>query len=185
MRPPRDEGRDYTLHPARMKRNGALMIREARTLWMGLVLAGLMLVLSASDSSTSSSQQQPRPNILFAVADDWSYGHAGAYGARWLSTPAFDRVARDGVRFTHAYTPNAKCAPSRAILLTGRHSWQLEEAANHMPYFPAKFRGFPEALAAHGYVVGTTGKGWGPGVANDAEGRPRALCGKAYDRRKA
>ncbi len=126
-----------------------------------------------------------RPNILFAIADDWSFGHAGAYGCPWVSTPAFDRVARDGILFTRAYTPNAKCAPSRATLLTGRYSWQLEQAANHMNIFPAKFGGFVEALEASGYYTGYTGKGWGPGIANDAEGRRRAITGRSYHKRKA
>ena len=54
------------------------------------------------------------PNILFCIADDWSWPHAGAYGCAWVKTPAFDRVAREGLLFTRAYTPNAKCAPSRA-----------------------------------------------------------------------
>ena len=53
----------------------------------------------------------PRPNILFAIADDWGFGHAGAYGCKWVKTPAFDRVAREGILFTRAFTPNAKCAP--------------------------------------------------------------------------
>ncbi|MCA9442451.1 MAG: sulfatase-like hydrolase/transferase, partial [Candidatus Omnitrophica bacterium] len=60
-----------------------------------------------------------RPNILFAIADDWSYGHAGAYGCSWVETPSFDRLAEGGILFRNAYTPNAKCAPSRAIILTG------------------------------------------------------------------
>ena len=81
-----------------------------------------------------SQHNSERPNILFAIADDWSYGHAGAYGCKWVSTPAFDRIAREGILFNRAYTPNAKCAPSRAIILTGRNSWQLEEAANHQNY---------------------------------------------------
>ena len=55
-----------------------------------------------------------RPNILLAVADDASYPHMGAYGCSWVRTPAFDRVAREGLLFTRAYTPTAKCAPSRA-----------------------------------------------------------------------
>src|SRR5687767_816629 len=76
------------------------------------------------------------PNILFCIADDWSWPHAGAYGSAWVKTPGFDRVAREGLLFTRAYTPNAKCAPSRASLLTGRNSWQLEEAGNHVPFFP-------------------------------------------------
>jgi N-sulfoglucosamine sulfohydrolase len=102
-----------------------------------------------------------------------------------VKTPAFDRVAREGVLFTRAYTPNAKCAPSRAILLTGRHSWQLEEAANHVPFFPAKFRTWAEALGEHGYTTGSTGKGWGPGVANDAQGQPRRMVGRPFNQRKA
>lgn len=124
------------------------------------------------------------PNILFAIADDWGV-HAGAYGTKWVSTPAFDRVAREGLLFRRAYTPNAKCAPSRACLLTGRNSWQLKEAANHICYFPAEFRGWGEALAAHGWTVGHTTKGWGPGVALDAEKKPRQMTGKAWNKRKA
>jgi N-sulfoglucosamine sulfohydrolase len=124
-----------------------------------------------------------RPNILFALADDWSFGHAGVYGCRWVSTPGFDRVAREGLLFDHAYTPNAKCAPSRACILTGRNPWQLKAAANHWCYFPPEFRSFPEALAAAGYATGMTGKGWAPGVALDAEGQPRQMTGAAFDAR--
>ncbi|MEM7474829.1 MAG: sulfatase [Planctomycetota bacterium] len=127
---------------------------------------------------------QERPNILFAIADDWSYGHAGAYGCGWVSTPNFDRVAREGILFRNAYTPNAKCAPSRATILTGRYSWQLEEAGNHVCPFPSKFGGFMERLAADGYFAGFTGKGWGPGTANDANGKPRAITGKRYSNLK-
>ena len=74
-----------------------------------------------------------RPNILFAIADDWGL-HAGAYGTRWVNTPAFDRIAKEGLLFKNAYTPMAKCAPSRAIILTGRHLWQNEEAGNQCPF---------------------------------------------------
>lgn len=126
-----------------------------------------------------------RPNILFAIADDWSFGHAGAYGCGWVETPNFDRVAREGLLFQNAYTPNAKCAPSRATILTGRYSWQLENAGNHMTYFPAKFGGFMERLAAAGYFAGSTGKGWGPGFANDVDGKPRAITGKKFNQHKA
>ena len=130
-------------------------------------------------------QKETRPNILFAIADDWSFGHAGAYGSTWVKTPAFDRVARDGILFTRAYTPNAKCAPSRAIILTGRYSWQLESAANHMNIFPSKFGGYVERLAEEGYFAGYTGKGWGPGIANDANSNKRSITGKPFSKRKA
>ena len=125
-----------------------------------------------------------RPKILFAIADDWSV-HAGVYGTPWVKTPAFDRIAREGLLFTNAYTPMAKCAPSRAIALTGRHLWQNGEAGNHMAYFPAGLKGWPEVLMERGWHVGVTGKGWGPGIANDADGKPRRLTGIPFNRHRA
>ncbi len=102
-----------------------------------------------------------RPNILFAIADDAS--HMSAYGHQFLDTPAFDRVAREGVIFTQAFTTNPKCAPSRASILTGRHTWQLEEACDHWNVWPDKFVTYPDVLEEAGYHVGFTGKGWDPG----------------------
>ncbi len=102
-----------------------------------------------------------RPNILFAIADDAS--HMSAYGHEFLHTPAFDRVAKDGVRFNNSFTTNPKCAPSRASILTGMHTWQLEDACNHSSIFPAKFKSYVDLLENGGYFVGYTGKGWGPG----------------------
>lgn len=125
-----------------------------------------------------------RPNILFAIADDWGL-HAGAYGTRWVKTPTFDRIAREGLLFKNAFTPMAKCAPSRAIILTGRHLWQNEEAGNHMAVFPAKLKSWPEVLMEHNWHMGITGKGWGPGIANDAGGKPRLITGKQYNAQKA
>lgn len=122
-----------------------------------------------------------RPNILIAIADDWSYGDASIDGSTYVRTPAFDRVAREGVRFDNMYTPNAKCGPSRSILLTGRQSWQLGAGANHWSYFPAQYRTWFEALEDMGYHVGSTGKGWAPGVALDPGGLPRRMTGTKYD----
>ena len=131
----------------------------------------------------SSAVAAERPNILFAIADDWG-PHAGAYGTPWVKTPHFDRVAREGLLFKNAYTPNAKCAPSRACILTGRNSWQLKEAANHICYFPPEFKGWGEALAEKGWNVGHTAKGWGPGVAKDAAGALREMTGKSWNKKK-
>ena len=107
--------------------------------------------------------QTKRPNILFVIADDWSHGHAGAYGCTWIATPNFDRVAREGVLFNNAFTSNPKCSPCRATILTGRNSWQLKEAINHFSIFPNDFPVYPDLLEKAGYFVGYTGKGWGPG----------------------
>ncbi|MBP9225858.1 MAG: sulfatase-like hydrolase/transferase, partial [Verrucomicrobiales bacterium] len=76
------------------------------------------LTLSGLARIASGEEGKRPPNILFAIADDWG-AHAGAYGTPWVKTPGFDRIAKEGLLFTHAYTPVAKCAPSRAIVLTG------------------------------------------------------------------
>ena len=146
-------------------------------LYLILLLAGPVLL---GGGRPAAAQAPERPNVLVAVADDASFPHFGAYGTEWVDTPAFDRVAEQGLLFNNAFTPNAKCAPSRAAMLTGRNSWQLEAAANHWAYFPEKFGTYAEALAAHGYHVGHTGKGWAPGVAR-RDGAPRPLAGPPYE----
>jgi hypothetical protein len=104
-------------------------------------------ILTFFPIATISQAADPSPpNLLFAIADDWG-AHAGAYGTTWVKTPGFDRIAKEGVLFTKAYTPVAKCAPSRAIVLTGRHAWQLEEAGNHLSVFPHKFKSWPSSFA--------------------------------------
>jgi arylsulfatase A-like enzyme len=143
---------------------------------------GMILRLLAAFLIAANAHAAP-PNILFAIADDWG-PHAGAYGTPWVKTPAFDRVAREGLLFKNAYTPNAKCAPSRACILTGRNSWQLKEAANHICYFPPEFKGWCEALGEQGWFVGYTVKGWGPGVAKNADAKPRQMTGRAFNARK-
>ncbi len=140
-------------------------------------------LLSVCMLLTSRVDAADRPNILFAVADDWGL-HAGAYGTTWVNTPAFDRIAKEGLLFQNAYTPMAKCAPSRAIILTGRHLWQNEEAGNHLSYFPSKLKSWPEVLTEKGWHTGITGKGWGPGIALDANGKQRLIAGKPFNSRK-
>ncbi|MEM8968165.1 MAG: sulfatase [Bacteroidota bacterium] len=146
-------------------------------------LAILGIILGACQSDPTA-EDVPRPNILFAIADDASFPHMGAYGCTWVNTPGFDRIAKEGLLFTNAYTPNAKCAPSRSCILTGRNSWQLEEAANHIPYFPDKFTTFMESLGENGYFVGHTAKGWAPGQVGERNGKKRQLTGPAFNDKK-
>ena len=129
-------------------------------------------------SCESTKLKETAPNILICIADD--AGHMGKKYP-WVNTLAFDRVAEEGIRFSNAYTPNAKCAPSRASLLTARNSWQLKEAANHFNNFPAEFKTFPEALKEHGYLTGFTGKGWAPGDPGEIDGKKRELSGKEWN----
>lgn len=111
-----------------------------------------------------NAQKHEKPNILFIIADDISRNSMGVYGCSYIKTPAFDRIANEGVLFTNAYTNNPKSAPSRAMLLTGRFSWQLKEACNHNPVMPEEWVFYPDILEKNGYKTGFTGKGWAPGV---------------------
>ncbi|MGB2273188.1 MAG: sulfatase family protein [Flavicella sp.] len=119
-----------------------------------------------------------QPNILFVIADDMS--HTSAYGYEFVKTPHFDKLGKEGLLFTHMYTPSSKCSPSRAVILTGRNPWQLEEAANHKCKWPEKFKSVVETLTENGYATGYTGKGWEPGVPP----KGRLLTGKKYNQIK-
>jgi len=149
-----------------------------------IYLANIIFILFIFSCTSKFETYSGRPNILFAIADDASFPHMGAYGTEWVKTPAFDRVAREGLLFKNCYTPNAKCAPSRSCILTGRNSWQLEEAANHWPFFPHKFKTYAETLSENGYYVGYTAKGWAPGVALDNFGNRRPLTGIPFNQIK-
>src|SRR5687768_17441093 len=119
-----------------------------------------------------SAAEPSRPNVLFCIADDWSYPHAGAYGDPVVKTPAFDRVAREGVLFTRSYCAAPSCSPSRAALLTGRYPHELGHGANLWGSLPAKYAVYPDLLEAAGYRVGLQGKGWGPGQLGERQRNP-------------
>jgi arylsulfatase A-like enzyme len=120
-----------------------------------------------------------RPNILLAIADDWSYPHAGVYGDITVRTPTIDRLAREGVRFTNAFVAAPSCTPSRAALLTGQVVHRLEEGGNLHGFLPESYAVYPDLLEESGYAVGYTGKGWGPGRF-EAGGRTRNPAGPVY-----
>ncbi|MFM8496301.1 MAG: sulfatase [Planctomycetia bacterium] len=103
------------------------------------------------------------PNILFFITDDESAVERSAYGLSKLPTPAFDRVAKEGVLFTNGFTTAPSCAPSRAAVLTGRNFWELEQGGFIQAFIPKKYPTVSQVLADRGYHVGYTGKGWGPG----------------------
>jgi N-sulfoglucosamine sulfohydrolase len=127
------------------------------------LMAGAGAMAALGGVATTQAQDTKRPNILFFIADDWGRNHASCFGAKWIHTPAIDRVAREGVVFSNCFTSNPKCCPSRASILTGRNTWQLKEAVNHFTVFPNEFAVYPDVLESAGYFVGLTGKGWGPG----------------------
>ena len=139
------------------------------------ILMVLGLAVTAGACIARAAETPKKPNILFVIADDASPHFGEAYGCTWVKTPNIDRLARGGLVFDHAYTPTAKCAPSRSAILTGRNPWQLEDAANHQSQFPAKFKAFSETLRDAGIHVGGSGKIWGPDSALLADGSPRSF----------
>jgi uncharacterized sulfatase len=153
-----------------------------REFLMGAALASL-----AGCARMPHYQSKPlrgsRPNILLAIADDWSWPHASIYGAPEVSTPVFDRVAREGILFRNAFTAAPQCSPNRAATLTGRHIGQIEEAGTHASVFPTTYPVFTDLLEAAGYHVGYTRKGWGPGDWKRG-GWTRNPAGPEYSARK-
>ena len=139
-----------------------------------LLLACLATTLCCSPPD---EEETAKPNVLFAIADDWGWPHAGAYGDPVVKTPVFDRLASEGVLFSHAYVSSPSCTPSRGAILTGQWHWRLEGAGNLWSVFPDKFVTYPELLEQQGYVSGHRGKAWGPGR---PETSGRDLAGKQY-----
>lgn len=147
------------------------------------VTALVLFCFGPATLNAAPAARKPRPNILIAISDDQSFAHTSAAGCRAVRTPAFDTVAREGVFFRNGFAASPGCSPSRAAFLTGRHTWQLEEAGTHASSFPRKYVCFPDLLEADGYLVGYTGKGWGPGNFR-ISGRPRNPAGTEYQKCK-
>jgi arylsulfatase A-like enzyme len=123
---------------------------------------------------------ESRPNILFALADDWGWPFASIAGDPVVRTPTFDRVAREGVLFRNAFVSAPSCSPSRAAILTGQWHWRPEEGANLAGTLSPKFPVYPDLLENSGYHVGFTRKGWAPG-SETAGGRTRNPAGVRYE----
>lgn len=119
-----------------------------------------------------------RPNILFAFGDNWAYPHASALGDPTVKTPVFDRIASEGIVFSNAFCTVPSCSPARSSLLTGRYPHELGEAASLWSNFD-RFPVFTDMLAASGYEVGHTGKGWSPGRTGE-NGWDHDPAGKEY-----
>ena len=149
---------------------------------MKMVMRQFRLLLSTSlllSVIVTNIQAGDRPNILLAISDDQSWPHTSAYGAGFVNTPAFDRVAEEGVLFHNAFAPAPQCSPTRASILTGRNPWQNGDAAVHGSSIPADIPTYTQLLGQAGYHVGSAGKGWSPGL---FEGHNPA--GKSYGNRE-
>ena len=130
-------------------------VSQRRVACNALSVASLALALCCA--GCGAAEEPPSldpPNILFAISDDQSWPHAGAYGDTNVSTPAFDRVAREGALFTHSFSAAPSCTPSRGAVLTGQAIWRLGEAGMLMGTFPPELDVFPRLLEDAGYDIG-------------------------------
>jgi arylsulfatase A-like enzyme len=118
-----------------------------------LIIAGLIIF----GCSTPQKEKAQKPNILYIMSDDHAYQAISAYGHGLNKTPNIDRLADEGALFTRATVTNSICAPSRAVLLTGKHSFVNGKVDNMQP-FNWDQENFPKILQANGYQTAMIGK---------------------------
>ena len=121
---------------------------------------GQVEMVTAAKPQASASK--PRPNMVFFMADDWSWPHAGFLGDPVAKTPNIDRIAREGVTFDNAFVSVPSCTPSRLSILTGQHHWRLKEGDSLGGSLREEYDVYSEMLQAAGYRVGWFGKGVWP-----------------------
>lgn len=115
-----------------------------------------------------------RPNLIWIMADDLGWGDLGSYGQKVIKTPRLDRMAAEGMRFTHFYAGATVCAPSRSVLMTGLHHGHTRVRGNAGKDNPASQALKPgditvaAALQKAGYRTALMGK-WGLGDVGEAE----------------
>lgn len=139
------------------------------------LILGLLFHERSAQVSAADARPQRRPNIIYILADDLGYAELGCYGQKKIRTPRLDRLAAEGMRFTQHYCGNAVCAPSRCVLMTGKHAGHAV-VRNNVTIGKEGQYPLPEGtptiarlLKSAGYVTGAMGK-WGlgpPGSSGD------------------
>jgi arylsulfatase A-like enzyme len=104
-----------------------------------------------------ATKKQKRPNILFIMSDDHAYQAISAYSTKLTQTPNIDRIANEGMKFTNACVTNSICAPSRAVILTGKHSHLNGKIDNRFPFDASQIT-FPQIMQNEGYQTAMFGK---------------------------
>lgn len=116
-----------------------------------------LLVLICLSCDTKKTETQQQPNILFIMSDDHAFQAVSAYGHGLNNTPNIDRIAEEGAIFHKGFVTNSICAPSRAAILTGKHSFVNGKVDNVQP-FDWDQSSFPKLLQKAGYATALIGK---------------------------
>ncbi len=117
----------------------------------------LLLLASCKEDATKNSEAPSKPNIVFIMSDDHAYQAISAYDDRLIQTPNIDRIAAEGMLFTNATVTNSICAPSRATILTGKHTHIHGKIDNISPFDTTNVT-FPQILQDAGYQTAMFGK---------------------------
>lgn len=112
---------------------------------------------SCAEKSTEKQKINERPNILFIMSDDHAYQAISAYNDVLIQTPNIDKIGREGIIFTNASVTNSICAPSRATILTGKHTHINGKTDNTRPFDTTQVT-FPELFQKAGYQTAMFGK---------------------------
>ena len=121
-----------------------------------------LIALTVTATSAPAADETSPPNIVFILADDLGYGDLGCYGQKQIRTPRLDRMADEGTRFTQFYAGSTVCAPSRCVLMTGKHLGHAYIRGNARHNLPTEEVTVAEVLQDAGYRTGLFGK-WGLG----------------------
>ncbi len=130
------------------------------------IIFSTFLLLGMYNPMKAKTEIVKRPNILFCIADDWGWPHANAYGDAVVKTPAFNRLASEGILFENAFVSSPSCTPSRNAILTGQFHWRLQEGANLWSTLSIDYPVYPLLMKDAGYHVGYWRKSFGPGDIN-------------------
>lgn len=126
-----------------------------------MFIAGLLITLIVSGcikkENAETGQLKKRPNIIFIMTDDHGYQAISAYGSKLIETPNIDRLAKEGMLFREAFVTNSLCAPSRAVILTGKFS-HLNGLRDNRQKFDSAQQTFPKLLQDAGYETAMFGK---------------------------
>lgn len=121
----------------------------------GVLLTG---VLAGATACHEQPKTPDRPNIVYIMTDDHTAQMMSCYDTRYMQTPNLDRIARDGVRFTNSFVANSLSGPSRACMLTGKHSCANRFFDNTTCVFDGSQQTFPKLLQQAGYQTALVGK---------------------------